>query len=84
MKNTTRLGPNDECSCGSGRKYKRCCKGKHEGRSSRATMMLIGAVVVGSLLAVIAGVLRGSDSTPGRVWSPEHGHFHDASGMEIP
>jgi SEC-C motif len=74
----SRVGRNHACPCGSGRKYKQCCGVKAQ-RMSLA--MRITLVVVGG--AIIAGIALGvsafrSEPTPGagRVWSPEHGHYH--------
>ena len=47
--------------------------------------MLLAVLLVGAVLAVIvivSKVRQSSDS--GRVWSVEHGHYHDATGREIP
>jgi hypothetical protein len=42
--NSTKVGRNDTCPCGSGRKYKRCCEGKATSStlSSTATPALTG------------------------------------------
>jgi hypothetical protein len=48
-------------------------------------MMLIlvgGAVVAAILVGVASFTTQGGTGT--RVWSPEHGHYHDANGLEIP
>jgi hypothetical protein len=78
-------GRNDLCSCGSGRKFKRCCATKtSETRSSTFLMIAVGAAV---LAAVAAGVVsftseRTADST--RVWDSAHGHYHNANGVQVP
>ena len=71
-------GRNDTCPCGSGKKYKKCCELKQQGK--RNTMML---VVVGLLMAagVVAGITaftsdRDHVGSSQGVWSPEHGHYH--------
>jgi preprotein translocase subunit SecA len=28
VRNTSKVGPNDPCPCGSGKKYKQCCRNK--------------------------------------------------------
>ena len=74
-------GRNDPCPCGSGKKFKQCCALKKD-QSSR---VLLGVLIAGAILAIIlivSSVRQSSNS--GRVWSPEHGHYHDASGREIP
>jgi hypothetical protein len=77
-----RPGRNDACECGSGRKFKHCCALKQNKGPSR----LVVAVVAGAILiAIIAALASSPDSSgPGRVWSAEHGHYHDASGREVP
>ena len=75
-----RPGRNDRCPCGSGKKFKQCCASKKD----RLSPALIAVLVVGAVLAVIlivSNVRRSSNS--GLVWSPEHGHYHDASGREV-
>jgi hypothetical protein len=75
-----KAGRNDLCPCGSGRKYKRCCEAKaRSGRGHRALMIVLAVVVLGGVAAAVAswnsdaGV---ATAGPGRVWSPEHGHYH--------
>ena len=74
-------GRNEPCSCGSGKKFKHCCASKKD----RVHPALIAALIAGAILAVfliISNVRQSSNS--GMVWSPEHGHYHDASGREVP
>lgn len=75
---TTRVGRNDACPCGSGRKFKQCCEAKRHRMSVTARVAVIAAV--GLLLAGIAMGVSSfrADVWPaaGRVWSPEHGHYH--------
>ena len=76
-----RPGRNAACSCGSGKKFKHCCASKKE----RVHPALIAVLIAGAILAVfliISNVRQSSNS--GMVWSPEHGHYHDASGREVP
>jgi hypothetical protein len=77
-----RTGRNDPCPCGSGKKFKQCCASKKD-QSSR---VLLAVIIAGAVLAIIVIVskARQSSSASGRVWSVEHGHYHDASGREIP
>ena len=81
-----KMGRNDPCRCGSGQKYKKCCEGKDRAGGPRSTFMLIA--VGGAVLAAIAAGItsftseRGSGVT--QVWSAEHGHYHTATGGEIP
>jgi hypothetical protein len=77
-----RIGRNEPCPCGSGRKYKQCCASKTAGSTtSRMVLVLVAAVVLAGIIAVLSN--RASDQPRG-VWSPEHGHYHDASGREVP
>ena len=80
------LGRNELCHCGSGRKFKKChALRTEEQRTARVLMVVVGGMVAAGLLA---GVLqyRGSSGTSSgvRVYSAEHGHYHDANGREIP
>lgn len=71
----SKIGRNDPCPCGSGRKYKHCCLADRRGTSTRTRvlMLLVGLVLVaGAILAVTWE--PGADSR--RVWSEEHGHWH--------
>jgi hypothetical protein len=79
---------NGPCQCGSGAKYKHCCAGKKPWyKQSRMTGIMAIVIVLGSVLvAALALTNSGTDATagppgpppPGKVWSPEHGHWHDA------
>jgi hypothetical protein len=76
-----RPGRNEPCPCESGKKFKQCCALKKE----RLSPVLIAVLVAGAVLVVIvliSNVRRSSNA--GMVWSPEHGHYHNASGGEIP
>jgi hypothetical protein len=73
---------NDPCPCGSGRKYKNCCEGKRPWyRQAKWTGLLGAIIILGSVLLAWA-TATGTDTTapgqapPGKVWSPEHGHYH--------
>ncbi|MCC6988483.1 MAG: SEC-C domain-containing protein [Acidobacteria bacterium] len=74
-----KVGRNDLCACGSGKKFKNCCEGKSpSARSSNVLLIVVAAAVIGG---IAAGVLSFRESAsagpaPGKVWSPEHGHFH--------
>ena len=76
-----RPGRNDPCPCGSGKKFKQCCASKKDhcrGRSSRCS----SPAWFWRLIVIVSNARRPSNS--GMVWSPEHGHYHDASGREVP
>ena len=81
-----KIGRNDLCSCGSGKKYKKCCEvsDRAGGARSRFMLMAVGGAV---LAAVAAGILSFTTEGPTgatRVWSAEHGHYHDANGQAVP
>lgn len=45
---------------------------------SRTTLVLLVVAVVGGALAVFAMInTEPGTSTPRRIWSSEHGHYHD-------
>jgi hypothetical protein len=79
MATTAKLGRNDLCACGSGKKFKNCCEGKTaKTGASRVLLVVVVAAILGGLAA---GVLAFRDASsagpmPGKVWSPEHGHYH--------
>ena len=76
-------GRNEPCPCGSGRKFKQCCERKQRSAtSSRLLVAVIAAIVLVAIMAMMSNSREGS--APARVWSPEHGHYHDATGREIP
>ncbi len=72
------VGRNEPCSCGSGKKYKHCCEGRARTLSPAMRLLLV-ALAVAVVVVILATVLDHGESTggPGRVWSPEHGHYHD-------
>ena len=78
-------GRNDLCTCGSGRKYKKCCASKTaSARQSRVLMIVVGLFVVGALAAGVASFRAESSGGSVRVWDPAHGHYHDADGVHVP
>ena len=84
-----KIGRNEPCPCGSGKKYKQCCADKPTARSKLLSQGLLALLGFGFFLLVISIVdgfyssgQRGADLT--RVWSSEHGHWHDASGRKVP
>lgn len=72
----SKIGRNDPCACGSGKKYKRCHGAKAEGMTpwQRIGLLLLTVVLVGGL--VLAFTTREDRPQPTGVWSPEHGHYH--------
>jgi hypothetical protein len=78
-------GRNDQCPCGSGRKFKKCCELKTAGRTqSRLLMITVGAAVLAALAAGIASFTTEGSRSSVRVWDPAHGHYHDANGVQVP
>ena len=78
-------GRNDQCPCGSGRKFKKCCESKTEGRqSSRVLMIAVGAALVAALVAGVASFTSEGTGSSVRVWSAEHGHYHNENGVQVP
>ena len=87
-----KVGRNQPCPCGSEKKYKHCCWGKDVqfGAKKRNMLLLGGALVV--VLVTVLIIRSNNSSNPtfqsgapspaplGKVWSPEHGHWHDAFG----
>lgn len=77
-----RVGRNNPCPCGSGRKYKHCCLGKDEKLSvkTKVLLALAGLFIVSAVIAAVMAALRNIDGDieerPGRVWSDEHRHWH--------
>ena len=80
----TKPGRNEQCPCGSGRKFKKCCESKTESRqASRLLIIAVGAALVAAIVAGVASFTN--DSQPSvRVWDPAHGHYHDANGVQVP
>ena len=79
MATHAKLGRNDLCACGSGKKFKNCCEGKTSATSLPRVLMVALAIAV--LGGIAAGVIALRDASsvqaaPGKVWSQEHGHFH--------
>jgi hypothetical protein len=72
-----KIGRNDPCACGSGRKFKRCCEGKTaDQRSGRVLMIVVGGLIVAAVAAGIASFDTERRSTGVQVWDPVHGHYH--------
>lgn len=100
-----RVGRNELCPCGSGRKYKNCCESKDAHRTSPGMIGLISAIALIAAVGIFAALSgRGTKPAPrptagggaapagttprpqppgpapaGKVWSVEHGHWHDAN-----
>ena len=76
-----KTGRNEPCPCGSGKKYKQCCAGKTDAKSTLLTkwitVALGGLILIGALGFAASLSDREPSSTPRQVWSAEHGHYHD-------
>ena len=74
----SKVGRNDACPCGSGRKYKRCCEAKETRGGSRLLLMAVGGAIIGALILGITQFGRDEGASgPRRVWDSQHGHYHD-------
>jgi hypothetical protein len=73
-----KVGRNEACPCGSGKKYKQCCesKGPRMSGSTRLILLAIAGLVAAGLVLAVTQASR-DDGGVQRVWSPEHGHYHD-------
>ena len=77
-------GRNDLCSCGSGKKFKKCHGIKTESqRQSKVLMIVVGGAMIAALAAVVAQVTSDRRSSAERVRDPAHGHYH-VNGREVP
>ncbi|MCB0257955.1 MAG: SEC-C domain-containing protein [Anaerolineae bacterium] len=74
----TRLGRNDACHCGSGKKYKHC-HAEQDAAGNSKHRLLVGIAVVLLVGAMVMAMAWSMDQPleTGGVWSPEHGHYHD-------
>lgn len=78
-------GRNDLCSCGSGKKFKRCHGQQPDSaRSSRMLLLAVGVAVVAAIAAGVASFTGERAPASVRVWDAAHGHYHDANGVQVP
>lgn len=93
-----KLGRNDLCHCGSGKKYKSChMDNETSSRGKNQSFIITGIVVALFAIGLIGYYINAANSNveaqgqgftpgpppsgeapPGKVWSYEHGHWHDA------
>ena len=74
---TAKAGRNDACPCGSGKKYKKCCELKtQKARGNTMMLVVVAGLVIAGLVVGISSFTSERDPSAGKVWSPEHGHFH--------
>lgn len=79
MTPASKVGRNDPCPCGSGEKFKRCCDAKPRGvdRRSRVMLAVLAAFIAAAIVFLVVSITGDGDGgEAGRVWSPEHGHYH--------
>jgi len=80
MKRGEKVGRNAPCPCGSGRKFKRCCEASDRtgGVGGRLILVALLCAIIGAvLLGVVSFNSESNPAGPRRVWSPEHGHYHN-------
>jgi hypothetical protein len=81
--NIVKIGRNDPCPCGSGRKYKNCCERKAR-RMPVGNWLAVAALVAAAAVLLFllidaareGGAVLTTRCPPGQVWSPQHGHCH--------
>ena len=75
---STKSGRNENCPCGSGKKYKKCCALKETRKRGNMLMLIVvGLLMAGGVAAGISSFFGERDRCPaGQVWSTEHGHCH--------
>ena len=57
-----KIGRNDLCHCGSGKKYKKCCEAKEGSSGTYSTMLILtvgGAVLAAIVIAIVILVAAG-------------------------
>ena len=84
-----KIGRNEPCPCGSGKKYKRCCEGESTTRKtllSQALLALAGFLFILFVISIVDAFYSSDPDSAGadRVWSAAHGHWHDQNGRQVP
>ena len=71
-----KVGRNEPCPCGSGRKHKNCCERRARGfgAGTRVALLILAGAIAAAFLFGIAS--RDEGTGQGRTWSAEHGHYH--------
>ncbi len=81
-----KIGRNDPCSCGSGKKYKNCHQQMdNEKQNGKRNLIIAGVIALLMIFAAIGfyfnnqspGNTAPGEAPKGKVWSEEHGHWHD-------
>jgi hypothetical protein len=74
-----KIGRNEPCPCGSGRKYKHCCLDKKQSTPvyQKFLIALVILIMAGGLVQMLVS-FRALEpgASPGKVWSEEHQHWH--------
>ena len=91
-----KVGRNDPCPCGSGKKLKHCCEARERRRAevrdslAKGIFYVVGPLAVIVAIAVVVSTLRAKpvgDDGLERVWSADHGHWHailpDGTEIEV-
>jgi hypothetical protein len=94
--NAIKVGRNDACACGSGRKYKHCCERKQIKREhlrdsvGKGLFYMLAPLFLVMLTVMAIASLRGNDQAtdePPKVWSAAHNHWHyrmpDGTELEV-
>lgn len=79
-----KIGRNAPCHCGSEKKFKHCHgsgDAAKKGDWSKVGLAAAGVALALGLVGMVVSAVTGEPD--GRVWSAEHGHWHDAQGREI-
>jgi len=79
-----KVGRNDPCACGSGKKFKHCCERarmhqqKRRDSLARGVLLLLGPLGVAFLVVASVSALRdrSAEGEARRVWSAAHNHWH--------
>lgn len=81
-----KVGRNDPCPCGSGKKYKSCHMQREKtSKSSKKALVFLGVFLIIVILGIMAALMTQSPSAggpppgpapEGKVWSEEHQHYH--------
>jgi hypothetical protein len=79
-----KIGRNDLCHCGSGKKYKKCHELKESKTQGRVLLLAVGGAMLAAVAVGIASFAGGAAGGGERVWDPAHGHYHNAAGVEVP
>ena len=81
MAGRTKVGRNDRCPCGSGKKCKHCCEGKARSRLGIAGWLTIAAVAAAAMVLLYFMFNMTQNERPVRRACPpgtswQHGHCH--------